>query len=414
MKILVVGSGAREHALCWSIAKHGNRKIWCAPGNPGTAQVATNVPIAASDIIALVKFATANEINLVVPGSEVSLCGGITDAMLKVDVPCCGPTWQASQLESSKAFTKVLCKAAGIPTAEWGAFQDVKSAETYIKKVGTPLVIKADGLAAGKGVVMADTEQKAIHAVRDVLERRVFGNAGSVVVVEEQLAGQEVSFFVLCNGTKAVPLGAAQDHKRLNASPTALNTGGMGAYTQPSIFTQDMQDQTMEQIILPTLHSMIKRERPFQGILFAGLMINDGPKLIEYNVRLGDPEWQALAMCLETDPLDLFMGVLAGRIPLPQMRPETGISVVMAAPGYPEAPERGSEIKSVTVPPNAQVFHAGTETTPGGRLIAAGGRVLTVCSTGLDLAEARRNVYAAIDSIDWPQGYYRNDIGALG
>lgn len=414
MRVLVVGSGGREHALCWAIAKSRPSKLWCAPGNPGTAQLANNVPIAADDVPALSRFASANDVDLVVPGPEVSLCAGITDSMNRADIACFGPTWQAAQLECSKAFAKVVCKAANIPTAEWRAFQDVKSAEAYVRKIGTPLVIKADGPAAGKGVIVTQTEAEAIDAVYDMMERHVFGNAGSVVVIEECLVGQEVSLFILCNGTKATLLGTAQDHKRINEGNTGPNTGGMGAYTNPSFFTKDLQDQAMEQIMFPALRAMAKRDRPLCGVLYAGLMLtSDGPKLIEFNVRLGDPEWQAMAMCLDSDVLELFRSALLSRKPMkPELRNEIGISVVMASPGYPDAPRRGSEIKSVAVPSNTQVFHAGTELTPGGRLVAAGGRVLTVCSTGETIAHARDHVYEAVAQIDWPEALYRRDIGA--
>jgi len=406
VRVLVIGSGGREHALCWSFARN-NHRVWCAPGNPGTAQVATNVPLAASDTRALANFARGYDIALVVPGGEVSLCAGITDAMNNYSIPCFGPTRQAAQLEASKAYTKFLCSGANIPTATWQAFHDVQLAETYIKTVGGPLYIKANGLARGKGAVFAETEKDAIEIVHDMMQRHSLGNAGSVVVIEELLVGEELSFFALCNGVEAVPFGAARDYKRLTPALSAPNTGGMGAYTLPMA---DIQDEVMERIILPTLHLMMRRGQPYTGVLYAGLMLTqDGPKLIEYNVRFGDPEWQALALCYDDDLFETFVGALAGRLPQP-LAVRSGVSVVIAAPGYPEAPQAGSEIKAIEVPEDVLVFHAGTERTPGGRLIASGGRVLNVCAAGTDCAEARSKVYGAMAGIDWPDGYHRSDI----
>ena len=407
MRVLVVGSGGREHALCWSLARN-NHKVWCAPGNPGTAQVGTNVPLAASDTLALANFARNYDIALVIPGSEVSLCAGITDAMNQDGIPCFGPTRHAAQLEASKAYTKFLCSGANIPTAAWQAFHDVQAAETYIKTAGGPLYIKANGLALGKGAVFAETERDAIAIVNDMMRHHSLGNAGSVVVIEEVLVGEELSFFALCNGTDAVPFGAARDYKRLAPALSSPNTGGMGAYTLPMM---DIQDDVMERIILPTLHLMTKRGQPYTGVLYAGLMLTqDGPKLIEYNVRFGDPECQALALCYDEDLFDVFGETLAGKKPQP-LAVRSAVSVVMAAPGYPEAPQTGSEIKAIDVPEDVLVFHAGTERTPGGRLIAAGGRVLNVCAAGPDRAAARSKVYAAMAGIDWPDGYYRQDVG---
>jgi phosphoribosylamine--glycine ligase len=409
MRILVVGSGGREHALCWVLAnKH--HKLWCAPGNPGTAEIATNIPIKATDVESLVKFATVNDIDLVLPGSEVSLCYGIANGLASAGVPCFGPTREAAQLESSKEFTKQLCSAHNIPTAQWSAFNDANAAEEHVKRVDLPLYIKADGLAAGKGAMLAETESDAIAIIHDMMQRRTLGNAGSVVVIEEVLTGAELSFFALCNGKKAVPFGFARDYKRLNSDHRSPNTGGMGAYT----LSQDrLQETVMERIVLPTLHAMTQREQPYTGILYAGLMLTgSGPKLIEYNVRFGDPECQAMMMCFQDDLYEVCDAVLRGDMPTLQNSGTTGITVVMAAPGYPQEPLKGSEIRSIEVPEGIVVFQAGTARTPGGRLIAAGGHVLNVCTTGDDLASARERVYAAIGQIDWPEGYYRHDIGA--
>lgn len=406
MRILVVGSGGREHALCWVLANKGH-KVWCAPGNPGTAQIATNIPISPADTTSLTKFATANDIAMVIPGSEISLCHGITDAMSRAYVPCFGPTRQAAQLETSKAFTKLLCHKNDIPTANWAAFDQVQSAEEYVKQSSLPLYIKADGLAGGKGAIRAETEQDARSIIHEMMERRTLGNAGSVVVIEEALIGEERSFFALCNGTEAVPLGLARDYKRLQPDQTSPNTGGMGAYT---LTDERVEQVAMERIILPTLRAMM--DHPFCGVLYAGLMLTEsGPKLIEYNVRLGDPEWQAMAMCFDDDLYWLFEAILHGNIREVRKSQRTGITVVMTAPGYPQEPRTGGEIRSIEVPEGVMVFHAGTNRTPGGRLIANGGRVLNVCTSAADLSTAREQVYAAMEQIDWPEGYYRRDVG---
>ena len=427
MRVLVVGSGGREHALCWAIAGSPLvTRLWCAPGNPGIANLAECVSIGPMDIPALVAFAKSEDIDLVVPGPEGPLVAGITDAMEEAGISCFGPKRDAVWLESSKSYTKEICASAGIPTARWWHFDDIDLARDCIRAHGAPIVVKADGLAAGKGVVVATTENQALDAIDLMMSDHAFGSAGESVVIEELLVGQEVSFFALCDGTMAIPLGAAQDHKRVGDGNTGSNTGGMGAYS-PVPFFAEHQDWTMDHIIRPALAEMVKRGTPYRGILFAGLMVTeDGVKLIEFNVRFGDPETQALVMRMKSDLLAALCAVCDGtldgyNIEMDDGRretafrwsDETSISVVLAAPGYPEAPVYGSKIdlKGASRLPSVAVFHAGTEQDSQGRLRAVAGRVLTVCAAGADLTAARQSAYDAIDQIDWPEGIYRRDIG---
>jgi phosphoribosylamine---glycine ligase len=418
MRVLVVGSGGREHALCWSIAASPLlTKLWCAPGNPGIAAVATCVPIGAMDLAALVDFARENAIDLVIPGPETPLVAGITDAMEAAGIACCGPTQAAAQLEGSKTFTKEICDAAGIPTARWERFEDAGAAREFVRRRGAPLVVKADGLAAGKGVVVALTEDAALAAIDSMMDARVFGESGAAVLIEECLTGDEVSFFALCDGTHAVSLGSAQDHKRVGDGDTGPNTGGMGCYAPTPMFGPDLEQATMDRIIRPTLAEMARRGAPFRGILFAGLMLTpDGPKLIEFNVRFGDPECQVLLPRLRSDLLPALLAAHDGELAHFDLRwhDSAAIGVVMAARGYPNAPEHGSEIRGLAAAaakPGVQIFHAGTRAEADGRIHAAGGRVLTVCATGGTLSAARDAAYAAIDAIDWPEGFCRRDIG---
>jgi phosphoribosylamine--glycine ligase len=418
MRVLVVGSGGREHALCWSIAASPLlTKLWCAPGNPGIATLATCVPIGAIDISALVAFARDNAIDLVVPGPEAPLVAGITDAMEAAGIPCCGPAQAAAQLEGSKTFAKQICDAAGIPTARWERFEDAETAREFVRRRGAPLVVKADGLAAGKGVVVAVTEDAALAAIDAMMDARIFGESGAAVVIEECLTGDEVSLFALCDGTHAVPLGAAQDHKRVGDGDTGPNTGGMGCYAPTPMFGPDLEQAVMDRIIRPTLAEMAQRGTPFRGILFAGLMLtSDGPKLIEFNVRFGDPECQVLLLRLRSDLLPALLAARDGELAHFDLRwhDNTAIGVVMAARGYPNAPEQGSEIHGLAAAaatPGVQMFHAGTTADAGGHIRAAGGRVLTVCATGASLPAARDAAYAAVDAIDWPEGFCRRDIG---
>jgi phosphoribosylamine---glycine ligase len=418
MRVLVVGSGGREHALCWAIAGSPLlTKLWCAPGNPGIAQVAECVSIGATDLASLVAFAQDNEIDLVVPGPEAPLVAGISDAMEAAGIPCVGPSRAAARLEASKTFTKELCDAAGIPTAQWERFDAAEAAREFIRRRGAPIVVKADGLAAGKGVVVAATESDALAAIDAIMQARTFGDAGSAVVIEECLVGEEVSLFALCDGETALPLGAAQDHKRVGDGDTGPNTGGMGSCSPTPALSPEQQDAAMDGIVSPALAEMARRGTPFRGILYAGLMLTtEGIKLIEFNVRFGDPECQALVLRLKSDLLPALQAAYDGELKNFDLRwnDVASIAVVMAAQGYPDAPERGSEIRGLDLAaavPDVQIFHAGTEADAQGHLRAAGGRVLTVCATGADLLAAHDAAYAAIDRIDWPEGFCRRDIG---
>ncbi|MEJ0016380.1 MAG: phosphoribosylamine--glycine ligase [Acetobacteraceae bacterium] len=418
MRVLVIGSGGREHALCWAIAASPLlTKLWCAPGNPGIAQVAECVAIGALDFPALIAFAQDNEIDLVVPGPEAPLVAGIADAMEAASIPCIGPSQAAARLEGSKAFTKDLCDAAGIPTAQWESFDDVEAAREFVRRRGAPVVVKADGLAAGKGVVVAATDDEALAAIDAMMQDRAFGEAGASVVIEECLTGEEVSLFALCDGATALPLGAAQDHKRVGEGETGPNTGGMGAYSPTPSFPPALQQAAMDGIVRPALAEMARRGTPFRGILYAGLMLTaEGVKLIEFNVRFGDPECQALLPRLMSDLLPALQAAYDGELKNFDLRwnDTASIAVVMAARGYPEAPERGSAIRGLdraAALPGVQVFHAGTEADTAGHIRAAGGRVLDVCATGADLRAARDAAYNAIRQIDWPEGFFRADIG---
>ncbi|HET8996642.1 MAG TPA: phosphoribosylamine--glycine ligase [Acetobacteraceae bacterium] len=418
MRVLVIGSGGREHALCWALsASPLLTKLWCAPGNPGIAQVAECVPIGVLDFPALVAFAQDNQIDLVVPGPEAPLVAGITDAMDEAGIACCGPSRAAAQLEGSKSFTKEVCDDASIPTAQWERFDDPAAAREFIRRRGAPLVVKADGLAAGKGVVVAMTEADALAAVDHIMEDRAFGESGAAVVIEECLTGDEISLFALCDGSTAIPLGSAQDHKRVGEGDTGANTGGMGAYAPAPMFSPELEAACMDRIIQPALAEMARRGTPFRGILFAGLMLtDDGPKLIEFNVRFGDPECQVLLLRLRSDLLPALQAACDGELANFDLRwhDKAALAVVLAARGYPEAPERGSEIRGLeraAAITGVEVFHAGTEADSAGHIRAVGGRVLTVCALAPSLREASDAAYAAVRTIDWPEGFCRRDIG---
>jgi len=414
MRVLVVGSGGREHALAWALsASPLLSKLWVAPGNPGTAMVAENVGIAALHIERLVQFARENGVDLVVPGPEGPLVAGLTDAMAEAGIRCIGPTAAAARLEGSKAFAKQLCDDAGIPTALWEQFADADEAREFVRRRGAPVVVKADGLASGKGVVVAATVEEAEAAVEAIMRDRQFGDGGASVVIEECLAGEEISLFALCDGANAVFLGAAQDHKRAGDGDTGPNTGGMGALSPVPGFDPSA---AMDGFIRPVLTEMARRGTPFRGILFAGLMLTaDGAKLIEYNVRLGDPECQALLPLLRSDLLPALLAACDGELGRFDLRWRDGasVAVVMAAPGYPATPELGSDIGDLSAAAavaGALVFQAGTRLDEG-RLLADGGRVLTVCGTGVDLAAARAVAYEAAGLVRWREGFFRRDIG---
>jgi phosphoribosylamine--glycine ligase len=418
MRVLVIGSGGREHALCWSLAASPLlSKLWCAPGNPGIAKFAECVPIGILDLPAIVAFAQDNEVDLVVPGPEAPLVAGIVDAMEAVSIPCIGPSRAAARLEGSKAFTKELCDVAGIPTAQWERFDDAAAAREFVLRRGAPLVVKADGLAAGKGVVVAGSEDEALAAIDAMMEARTLGEGGASVVIEECLLGEEVSLFALCDGETALPLAAAQDYKRVGEGETGPNTGGMGSCSPVPAFPPALQQAAMDGIIRPALAEMARRGTPFRGVLYAGLMLTaEGVKLIEFNVRFGDPECQALLLRLTSDLLPALQAAYDGELRNFDLRwrDAASIAVVMAARGYPAAPERGSDIRGLdraAAVPDVQVFHAGTEVDAQGRIRASGGRVLNVCASGTDLRAAHAAAYAAIRLIDWPEGFCRRDIG---
>jgi phosphoribosylamine--glycine ligase len=418
MKVLVVGGGGREHALCWAIAASPLlTQLWCAPGNAGIAEVADCVSIGAEDIPALVTFARDQAVDLVVAGPEAPLTLGLADACAAAGIKCFGPSAAAAQLEGSKTFTREVADAAGAPGARWARFTDPAAAKAYIRAQGAPIVVKADGLAAGKGVVVAACVDEAEAAIADIMESRIHGESGATVLVEECLVGQEISFFALCDGTHAIPLGAAQDHKRVGDGDTGPNTGGMGAYSPPPIFTDALRDDVMARIVRPVLAEMARRGAPFRGVLFAGLMITaDGPRLIEFNVRFGDPECQALMVRLRSDLLPALLAACDGELARFDLRwePLHSLVVVMAARGYPGSYAKGSEIRGIERAaqiPGVQVFHAGTARGEDGALVATGGRVLGITATGATLAEAQAAAYAAVDAIDWPGGFCRRDIG---
>jgi phosphoribosylamine--glycine ligase len=417
MRVLVVGSGGREHALVRAIARSPLvTAVFCAPGNPGIGAHAILVPIPVTDIEALTTFAAANAIDMVVPGPEAPLVLGLADALHHQGIRCCGPSAAAARLEGSKQFTKEVADAAGIPTARWEAFTDTHHALDFVRRRGAPIVVKADGLAAGKGVVVATTVEEAEAAVIACIREGTYGAAGATVVIEEFMEGPEVSVFALCDGKNALFLGAAQDHKRAFDGDRGPNTGGMGAIAPPPGFTHATQDLVMESIIRPTLAEMAARGAPFVGILFAGLMMTAaGPKLIEFNVRFGDPEAETLLPLLADDLMPALIAACDGTIADIALRwqPEASVSVVMAAQGYPGAYRKGSEIRGLDAAAGGEevsVFHAGTRAEDD-RILSDGGRVLVVNATAPSLAAAIARAYQAVDAIDWPEGFCRRDIG---
>ncbi|WP_043334377.1 phosphoribosylamine--glycine ligase [Belnapia moabensis] len=417
MKVLVVGGGGREHALCWAIVHSPLlTKLWCAPGNAGVAAVAECVPLAAEDVAGLLAFARAEAVDLVVVGPEAPLTLGLADALAAAGIKVFGPSRAAAALEGSKTFTKQVADAARVPTAAWTRFEDAAAAKAYVRERGAPIVVKADGLAAGKGVVVAATVGEAEAAIADIMESRIHGAAGASVVIEECLIGEEVSFFALCDGERAVALGAAQDHKRVGDGDTGPNTGGMGAYSPPPAFTPALEAEVMERIVRPSLAEMARRGTPFRGVLFAGLMLTAaGPKLIEFNVRFGDPECQALMVRLRSDLLAALLAAAEGRLGEVALAWDTrpSLCVVMAAEGYPGAYRKGTPIHGLdraAAVPGVQVFHAGTAAGPEGTVLANGGRVLGVTAVGETVRAARDAAYRAVAAIDWPEGFCRRDI----
>ena len=417
MRVLLVGSGGREHALAWKIAQSPVlTRLVCAPGNPGMALLGETRPIRAVDVDGLVALALEIQADLVVIGPETSVEAGLADAMAKAGVPCFGPVAAAGQLESSKAFTKDFCTRHGLPTARYGVFDDATAAKAFLSDFSPPYVIKADGLAAGKGVTIAPTLAEAQAAIDDVLGGR-FGSAGARVVIEEYLEGEIGSFFVLCDGEHVLPFGAAQDHKRAFDHDQGPNTGGMGAYCPAPVFTDALSRQTVERLAAPALKGIAQEGSPYRGALFVELMATaDGPKLVEFNVRFGDPECQVLMLRLRSDLVPYLHAAATGRLadlPPPAWRDDCAITVVLAARGYPGDPETGSAIKGADADfgPDVVIFHAGTTRDADGTLRAAGGRVLNVSAVGPDVATARERAYAAIARIEWPEGFHRTDIG---
>ncbi len=422
MKILVVGGGGREHALCWKLATSPHlTKLFCAPGNPGIALVADCVPLAATDRAGIVAFARQTEIDFVIVGPEEPLTLGLVDALEAAGIAAFGPSQAAAQLEGSKGFMKDVVAAAGVPTAAYARFTEAEAARAYVRQQGVPIVVKTDGLAAGKGVTVAMTLAEAETAISEAMDGGKFGAAGAELVIEEFMEGEEVSFFVLCDGVRGLPLAAAQDHKRAFDGDTGPNTGGMGAYSPAPIFTPALQAEVMTTMIQPTLDAMAARGCPFKGILFAGLMLTaQGPRLIEYNIRFGDPECETLMPRLSSDLLPTLLAARNGRLDDVTLlwSAAPAITVILAGQGYPGEPKKGGVIEGLAAAatvPGVTVFHAGTQHGAAG-LLANGGRVLAVTATGEDLAAARERAYRAVDLIRWDDGFCRRDIGwrALG
>ncbi|WP_442678183.1 phosphoribosylamine--glycine ligase [Sphingomonas sp. ASY06-1R] len=413
MKVLLIGSGGREHALAWKLAQSPRlSKLFASPGNPGIAAHAELVDIAPDNIVG---FAREENIGLVVIGPEQPLVDGLADALRAYGILVFGPSAAAARLEGSKGFTKDLCRRAGIPTAEYDRFRDAAAAKAALPRFGLPVVIKADGLAAGKGVVIPTTSAEAEAAIDEMFGGQ-FGTAGAELVIEEFMTGEEASFFALTDGSTIVPFGSAQDHKRVGDGDTGPNTGGMGAYSPASILTPEIQTQVMDRIIRPTVDTMAADGTPYSGVLYAGLMLtDDGPKLIEYNCRFGDPETQVLMTRFNDDLVTLLADVAEGRlgeIAPPVMADRAALTIVMAADNYPGPPVKGGRIGGIDLAERdgARVFQAGTAMVEG-QLVAAGGRVLAVTATGDTVADAQSRAYAAVARIDFPTGFCRHDIG---
>jgi len=416
MNILILGSGGREHALAWKLAASPlTDRLYCAPGNAGIAQEAECVAIDNGDHQAIVAFCKNQAVDFVIVGPEIPLVAGIVDDLEAAGIKAFGPSRAAARLEGSKGFTKDLCRANEIPTAAYERFTAAAPAKDYARRAGAPIVIKADGLAAGKGVVVATTLAEADTAI-DTMFNGALGEAGTAVVVEEFLTGEEASFFVLCDGDSVVPLATAQDHKRAFDGDQGPNTGGMGAYSPAPVMTPDLERRALNEIVLPTVRAMKAMATPYKGVLYAGLMITaEGPKLIEYNIRFGDPECQVLMLRLLSDLLPALIATRDGVLKNFALRwyPEAALTVVMAAQGYPGNYARGSEITGIEDAAKiegVEIFHAGTRREDG-RIVANGGRVLNVCALGNTVAQAQACAYEAVDKIGWPQGFCRRDIG---
>ncbi|KQT49571.1 phosphoribosylamine--glycine ligase [Devosia sp. Leaf420] len=415
MRVLVIGSGGREHALAWKIAQSPLlTKLYCAPGNGGTANVAENVALDIIDHAAVIAFAKSQNVDFVVVGPDAQVVAGLGDDVRTAGITCFCPSKAAGQLEGSKSFTKALCDEFDIPTAAYARFEDEASALAYIYTQGAPIVIKADGLAAGKGVTVAMSVEEAEEAIIDCFSG-AFGESGTAVVIEDFMEGEEVSLFVLCDGETLLPLTTAQDHKRAHDGDTGPNTGGMGAYSPAPVMSEEDFHFAMTRIVEPTAKGLAKRGTPYQGVLYAGLMLTDeGPKLVEYNARFGDPETQVMMMRMDSDLLPLLLATAKGALKGQHIvwKDAYALTVIMAAKGYPGSYEKGSEIRGVDRldTDDLTVFHAGTK-REGERLIANGGRVLNVTALGSSVKEAQGRAYQGVHAIDWPEGFARSDIG---
>ncbi len=416
MNILILGSGGREHALAWAVKQNPKTdRLIVAPGNAGIAMLAECADIDILDGATVVTFCEENAIDFVIVGPEAPLAAGVADACRAAGLLTFGPSAAAARLEASKAFTKEVCDACKAPTAAYARFTEAAPARAYIASQGAPIVVKADGLAAGKGVIVAMTEAEALGAIDDMFGGE-FGAAGAEVVIEEFMAGEEASFFILTDGTNALPIGTAQDHKRVGDGDTGPNTGGMGAYSPAPVLTAAIQQQAMDEIVLPTIREMARRGTPYQGVLYAGLMIENGrARLVEYNCRFGDPEAQVLMMRLGAQALDLMLACAEGRLNAAQANwaDDHALTVVMASKGYPGVYRKGTAIRGLSrLPEDSRhmAFHAGTAERDG-QIIAIGGRVLTITARGDTLADARNRAYAMIDHLSWPEGFCRSDIG---
>ena len=416
MNILILGGGGREHALAWAVKQNPKcDRLIVAPGNAGIAALAECADIDVLDGVAVLQFAEDNAVDFVIVGPEAPLVAGVTDTLRAAGILTFGPSAAAAQLEASKAFTKEVCDACGAPTAAWARFSEAGAARAHVRRTGAPIVVKADGLAAGKGVVVAMSEAEALAAI-DEMFGGSFGAAGAEVVLEEFMGGEEASFFVLCDGTDLLAIGTAQDHKRVADGDTGPNTGGMGAYSPAPVLTAAIAAAALAEIVQPTVAEMARRGTPYQGVLYVGLMIEHGrARLVEYNARFGDPETQVLMMRLGAQALDLMLACAEGRLASARVNwaDDHALTVVMAAKGYPGTYAQGTEIRGLdTLPETASqmVFHAGTAERHG-QIVASGGRVLNVTARGATLAEAQAKAYQMVDRIDWPDGFCRRDIG---
>ncbi len=417
MKILVIGSGGREHSLCWAIAKSERcSELICAPSNAGIAKIARSADINIEDMDAIVKFSLLEKVDLVVVGPENPLVMGLSDKLSENGIRVFGPNMAAAKLEASKGHMKDFLKKYNIPTAQYARFSDPNAAKIYIIDKGAPIVIKTDGLAAGKGVIVATDIDMALNAVDNAMINGAFGDAGSEIIIEEFMDGEELSYFAICDGKVAMPFGSAQDHKTAFDGDKGPNTGGMGAYSPAPILTTAIEKSIIDDIINPTINGMINEGAPFKGVLFAGLMIADGKvKLIEYNIRFGDPECQTLMLRLKSDIVDILIAAVDGDLDKVTVdwHNNHAVNVVMAACGYPAAYEKDTVIKNIQMAENINgctVFHAGTKLNNDDQLTAIGGRVLNICATGKNITQARDIAYSAVDKINWPDGFCRRDI----